>query len=268
MAPAGSDNIDHSSLLKTVGGTENENGNGEFQKGTFPLNDVACSSGSVSYKGDLNNSSTFSVNDTIDLDFNECGNGASSKTNGGIAYEIRSFTASTDGGLLGQGSTIAFEMNFDDFEYVDGDASVLLDGLAEVIITHNSESHSTTLSSDSLTIVKDGIESVLTDFDLTQVMDFTANTLTISASGVLYSDEIGGWVNFETTNPLVFDAAGDGNSPQPLQIEITNEAGETVVSRPSTLNPGEVSIYVNGTSYFDWVGENYTWEELETFYDE
>ncbi|MFL0810697.1 MAG: hypothetical protein K6L76_09805 [Agarilytica sp.] len=267
MAPAETDGIDHSSLLKTVGGTENQNGNGEFQKSTFPVNDISCNTGSVSYKGDLNDSSTFSVSDTVTLDFNECGSADSSKTNGGIDYEIRSFTPSTEGGLLGEGSTIAFTMDFDNFEYSDDDSSIILDGVADVIITQNAASHSTTLSAESLTIVVDGIESVLSDYNLVQVMDFASNTLSISASGSLYSDEIGGSLNFETRNPLVFEPSENGGTPQPLELEITNENGDFIETRGSVINAGQVAIYVNGTGFGDWVGENYTWEELSNYYE-
>lgn len=261
------DSVDHSSLLKAVGGTENQNGNGEFQKFGFPSDAVACGSGDVNYKGNMLSASTFSENDTISLDFNECSADASGKTDGAMDYEIRSFTPGSNGdALLGEGSSISFSIDFKNLEISDNNTSVVIDGTANVTISNSAAAHTTSLSADSLTIVVDGVESILTNYTLTQTMNFALGALTISASGSLFSDEIGGSINFETTNPITFNPGVQGE-PQPLELEITNDQGEYITTQASRLDQGQTSIYVNGTSFNDWVGENYTWAQLSSYYE-
>jgi len=174
----------------------------------IPAETLPCEvSGTVTVSGDIADliTPTLSPGDFLDINYIACDDGLGDITDGGIRFDINSFS----GDFLNQ----LFEMNvtltLSQFQVTTEQDVVSSDGDATVSLnTLNSPAVTTSLNGNSMRIDANAMTELLTNYSSATSSDtgLDPSPYTMSASGTLDSSQLSGIVSYST--PVIFAGFG------------------------------------------------------------
>lgn len=151
-----------------------------------------------------------------------------------------------------------------DVEYQEPSQTVGIVGEISTGVSLDYATHSTGLRASKLLITVNGNEQLISDYVYVQSFNFSANTLSLVASGTLSSDEIGGNITFETASALNLTPLSD--NPLEGTFIITDEQGASV--KLNILEDGIVQLDIDIDS--DGITDETqmaSWEDINNFFE-
>lgn len=254
--PSAKVGFEYSDLMKTVLAQAPTGG-----VGNTPFNfSVNCaSSGSFSVSATLANPEMLSQGDSITITFDACSDGEETQ-DGSIVLSITAFSGDT-----GAEYSLAFSVEYNNLSFTEEGETSRISGDVSMSITFSEGVITTEFSSNAFSVVEDGREQTVTDYAITTAVNAEDQSISLSVSGSLSSDELGGTVSFATIEP--FTASATDDDPVSGVLRITGADGATLtITVQDTVNV-LLEIDSDGDGQVDQTIET-TWQALDEFFDE
>lgn len=220
--------------------------------------------GSISISATVSNQSTLSAGDRITFSFNNCSNSVNEIADGTIRMTIRSFSGDV---TTGENVSMSISTEFIDYNIIEGDGEVFgFDGDMTISLNATDPMNVvSSLSSNRLTVVENGRNQSIEDYNVEFSVDETTGAYTITTSGTFIDNaNLGGAVTFRTLAP--FEGTGD-EDPQSGQMEITGADGGIIIITVQGANSVLIEIDIEGDGVIDGTIET-TWDEMEDLLDD
>jgi len=210
--------------------------------------------GSVTVSGNVANPTTLSVNDTINLVFSACDDGAG-VVNGTYAMRITSFSGDLVSGSFSFGVTVTLT----DFQVVEGGEIVTANGDVSISLdTGTLPTLTVSVTANSLSVSTGTSSQTLSNFSVTETVDDVTLAYMMDASGSLTSSAFTGSVTFATAASLQGDGLGYAFSGE-LTITGAGSASISVLVLDDVFVRLEIDL--NGDGIAEEIVDT-TWDEV------
>jgi hypothetical protein len=226
---------------------------------SHPLPPMPCDTGlATGTWNDADDDFTISTGDSIEINFEMCFDAASGTTLDGM-MSMTDIVVSGDPESGIAPWRMAMNIGFDSLTGTDASGTTVLDGAITFDLNSaNKVVVNLTVTIDSLTVQQSGESDTLSNYVLTQIIDQSILTQTISANGIYTSTALNGSVTFETLQNFV--VIGDDN-PSSGQMLITDPTSGVLVTVLGNINVQlDVDTDLDGTVDTTVMT---TWDELD-----